>query len=88
MSTVALPIVDARTGRVVRPGEQVRAGDDPADWYVIEMVGSKSWRSVLLAMVFGDGRTATVEAPIKYFPKLTYGRDFPVGGFRIIMVPS
>lgn len=84
-----IPIVDSRSGRVVRVGQQVRNGPDTDDWYTIARVlPGERWLSRTAVVVRHDGSTTVIPMPVKIFPRLTYGPAFPVGGWRCCIFPS
>ncbi len=89
-----IPIVDARSGKVVRVGETVmypKSDDLPQEGFKLEAleVGLFSARARLRIWgLDGKERVAVVPAPIRYFPKLTYGPQFPVDGLRVAILPS
>ncbi len=80
------PIVDARSGKVVKIGEPVVYPGDPDAGYTIESVsigvfsGKAAVRKTYGRIVVG--------MPIRWFPKLTYGPHFPVDGLRAAILPT
>ena len=81
-----IPIVDARTGKIIRIGEFVRGGPEQDAGFVIECLHTGVLRAKAVTRTrLGLG---VVECPIRYFPRLTYGPEFPADGLRAAIFPS
>lgn len=82
-----IPIVDARSGQVLKVGDRV-----PHENSIIldVRVGLTTAQVLIQGDVFGEGRNGStwLPAPVKWFPRLTYGPGFPVGGLRVVMLPT
>jgi hypothetical protein len=98
-----IPMVDARSGKVVKLGEKVTITSSiynsmtgkstpTQEAFQVEAidVGVFSAKARVRTWSYLDGkeRVAVVPVPIRYFPKLIYGPEFPVGGLRVAILPS
>ena len=82
---MALPIVDARSGKLIQIGQVVQFG--PNDWYRLMDLGTGVFTAV--GRIETPRGTQDVVMPIKYWPrKLTYGPRFVTDAWRVVLVPS
>lgn len=79
---VKLPIVDARSGQVLRVGDRIPHDDRIIVDVDVGLTTAKVWATA------PGGRITCVRSPVKWFPRLTYGPAFPVGGLRVVMLPT
>jgi len=97
-----IPMVDARSGKVVQLGEKVMMATSiynpetgkstpVEEAFRVEAIDVGVFSAKARVRTWGlDGkeRVAVVPVPIRYFPKLTYGPQFPVDGPRVAILPS
>lgn len=92
-----IPIVDARSGKVVQVGQLI-------EYPPTIMLNGKRQRAACRLDKFTSGvfggkavvtlwegerqHTQVVQVPIRWFPKLTYGPNFPVDAVRVAILPS
>jgi len=81
-------IVDARNGQLVKIGKPVTYGGDPNDDYTILVVHWRSPFTRTATVLRRDGRHDEVTMPVKLFPRLTYGPQFPSGDMMVAIYPS
>lgn len=79
---MTVPMVDAHSGRVLAVGDIVEGHR------ILAIETGVFTANVAIQDVTGYHPTRWVEAPIKWFPRLTYGPNFPVGGLRAIVLPT
>ena len=92
-----IPIVDARSGKVVRVGETIEYAPTRMLDGSLQRAGFRL-NSISLGLFSGKADVTTWEGdqeyrqvvalPIKWFPKLTYGPQFPVDAVRVAVLPS
>lgn len=82
-----IPVVDARSGKLVSVGETVSYPDNPISGWQLLSVEEGIFSADVVIMSCG-GRVEVVPSPVKWFPRLTYGPQFPVGGLRAVVFPS
>lgn len=86
-----IPMVDARSGKVVQLGEKIVYDTRTGEGSRVEAIDAGLFSAKARVRTWGsDGqeRVAVVPVPIRYFPKLTYGPAFPVAGLRVAILPS
>jgi len=84
-----IPMVDARSGKVVQLGMKTAWSGQEA--FMVEAIAVGLFSAKARVRTWGlDGkeRVAVVPVPIRYFPKFTYGPQFPVDGLRVAILPS
>jgi hypothetical protein len=81
-------IVDARSGRLITIGRPVAVGTDPDDWYTITAVRFRSPLTRTAVVKRHNGQRQEVVMPVKLFPKLLYGPDFPSDSVVAAIYPS
>ena len=86
-----MPMVDARSGKVVQLGEKIVYDAKTGEGSRVEAFHAGIFSATARVRTWGlDGkeRVAVVPVPIRYFPKLIYGPQFPVDGLRVAILPS
>jgi len=81
-----MKIVDAQLGQVVEIGKEVKSPYCAP--YTILAVERGNLLTRCVALVQSDKGIYKVDMAIIYFPRRFYGKDFPVGGFRVAIFPS
>jgi hypothetical protein len=92
-----IPIVDARSGKVVQVGESIEYAPMRTLDGSMQRSGFRL-NSISLGVFSGKADVTTwdgdqeyrqvVAIPIKWFPKRTYGPRFPVDALRVALLPS
>jgi hypothetical protein len=83
-----MDIVDARSGRLISVGRLVAVGSDTDDWYTITAVRFRSPLTRTAVIRRYNGQCQEVVMPVKLFPKLLYGPDFPSDSVVAAVYPS